>query len=128
MNILHVVNISFVIPYFLGKQLNWFVEKGHKEYIICSPSNELDSFAQDYHFEYRPIEILRKISIVKDIKAVLKTYQYIKEIKADVVTGHTPKGGLVAMLAAWLAKVPKRIYFRHGLVYETSRGLKVLFV
>ena len=124
MNILHVVNISFVIPYFLGKQLNWFVEKGHKEYIICSPSNELDSFAQDYHFEYRPIEILRKISIVKDIKAVLKTYQYIKEIKADVVTGHTPKGGLVAMLAAWLAKVPKRIYFRHGLVYETSRGLK----
>lgn len=41
-----------------------------------------------------------------------------------MVTGHTPKGGLIAMLAAWLARVPVRIYLRHGLVYETSRGLK----
>ena len=41
-NLLHVVNISFVIPYFLGKQLNYFAEKGHKEYVVCSPTIELD--------------------------------------------------------------------------------------
>ena len=124
MNILHVVNISFVIPYFLGKQMNWFVEKGNKEYIVCSPADELDEFAKRYAFEYKPIEVLRKISIGKDLKAVASTYKYIKEIKADVVTGHTPKGGLVAMLAAWMARVPIRIYLRHGLVYETSIGIK----
>ena len=120
----HVVNISFVIPYFLGKQLNWFVEKGHKEYIVCSPSDEMEELSKRYSFEYKPIEVLRKISIGKDLKAVWSTYRYIKEVKADVVTGHTPKGGLVAMLAAWLARVPVRIYLRHGLVYETSHGLK----
>ena len=124
MNIVHVVNISFVIPYFLGKQLNWFVEKGHKEYIVCSPSDEMEEFSKRYSFEYKPIEVLRKISIGKDLKAVWSTYRYIKEVKADVVTGHTPKGGLVAMLAAWMARVPIRIYLRHGLVYETSTGLK----
>lgn len=124
MKILHVVNISFVIPYFLGKQLNWFANKGNKEFVICSPSEELESFAKEYEFEYKPIEVLRKISIWKDLKAVAETYRYIKEIKADVVTGHTPKGGLIAMLAAWLARVPIRIYLRHGLVYETSHGLK----
>ena len=120
----HVVNISFVIPYFLGKQLNWFVEKGHKEYIVCSQSDEMEEFSKRYSFEYKPIEVLRKISIGKDLKAVWSTYRYIKEVKADVVTGHTPKGGLVAMLAAWMARVPIRIYLRHGLVYETSTGLK----
>lgn len=124
MNILHVVNISFVIPYFLGKQLNWFEEKGYKEYIVCSPSEEMEEFSKRYCFEYKPIEVLRKISIVKDLKAVVSTYKYIKEIKPKVVTGHTPKGGLIAMLAAWLARVPIRIYLRHGLVYETSHGLK----
>lgn len=124
MNILHVVNISFVIPYFLGKQMNWFSEKGYKEYIICSPSEELEKFSKRYSFEYKPIEVLRKISIGKDLKAVVATYKYIKKVKADVVTGHTPKGGLIAMLAAWLARVPVRIYLRHGLVYETSHGLK----
>ena len=124
MRILHVVNISFVIPYFLGKQLNWFAEKGNKEFVVCSDSEELKDFSKRYSFSYRAIDVLRKISIKKDIKAVKETVKYIREIKADVVTGHTPKGGLIAMLAAYITHVPVRIYFRHGLVYETSHGLK----
>ena len=124
MRILHVVNISFVIPYFLGKQLNWFAEKGNKEFVVCSDSEELKDFSKRYSFSYRAIDVLRKISIKKDIKAVKETVKYIREIKADVVTGHTPKGGLIAMLAAFITRVPVRIYFRHGLVYETSHGLK----
>lgn len=38
--------------------------------------------------------------------------------------GHTPKGGLVSMIAAYLAGVKDRVYFRHGIFYETSTGLK----
>lgn len=124
MKILHVVNISFVIPYFLGKQLNWFAEKGNKEFVVCSDSDELKDFSERYSFSYRAIDVLRKISIKKDIKAVKETVKYIREINADVVTGHTPKGGLIAMLAAYITHVPVRIYFRHGLVYETSHGFK----
>lgn len=124
MKILHVVNISFVIPYFLGKQLKWFTEKGNKEFVICSDSDELKDFSERYSFSYRAIDVLRKISIKKDIKAVKETVKYIREINADVVTGHTPKGGLIAMLAAYITHVPVRIYFRHGLVYETSHGFK----
>ena len=124
MKILHVVNISFVVPYFLGKQLNYFVSKGYKEYIVCSPSEELENFSKEFAFEYKEIPILRKISIVTDLKAVISSIRYIREEKMDVVVGHTPKGGLIAMLAAFFCGVPKRIYFRHGLVYETSTGLK----
>lgn len=123
-NILHVVNISFVIPFFLGKQLNWFTAKGNKEFIVCSDSEELKKFSEEYIFDFRAIDVLRKISVTKDLEAVWKTAKYIREIKADVVTGHTPKGGLIAMLAAYITHVPVRIYFRHGLVYETSHGLK----
>lgn len=124
MNILHVVNISFVIPYFLGKQLNWFSERGNKEYIVCSDSEELKKFSEEYSFEYRAIDVLRKISITQDLKAVWKTAKYIRDTNVSVVTGHTPKGGLIAMLAAYITRVPVRIYFRHGLVYETSHGMK----
>lgn len=28
------------------------------------------------------------------------------------------------MISGWICRVPKRIYFRHGLVYETSHGVK----
>ena len=35
MNLLHVVNIYFTIPYFLGEQLSYFQDKGYNIYIIC---------------------------------------------------------------------------------------------
>lgn len=123
-NVLHVVNISFVIPYFLGKQFLYFKEKGYEEYVICSPSKELEELSQIYNFNFREVEILRKISILKDFRAVFQTANYIKKKQIDIVVGHTPKGALVAMLAACLMKVPTRIYIRHGLVYETSKGFK----
>ena len=102
-NLLHVVNIPFVIPYFLGKQLNYFTEKGHKEYVVCSPTNELDELAVKYCFEYKAVVVLRKISIGKDLRAVKSTIEYIKEKHIDIITGHTPKGALIAMLAGYFA-------------------------
>ena len=54
-NLLHVVNISFVIPYFLGQQLNFFTEKGYREYLVCSPSDELAELAFKYNFEYKAV-------------------------------------------------------------------------
>ena len=35
MNILHVVNISFVIPYFLGNQLSYFNKKAIKSILYA---------------------------------------------------------------------------------------------
>jgi len=93
-------------------------------FIICSPSNELEAYSKSQVFKYKEIEILRRISVLKDIKAITKIYKYIKVNKIDIVNGHSPKGALLSMIAAYLAGVPKRIYFRHGLVYETSHGAK----
>jgi glycosyltransferase involved in cell wall biosynthesis len=124
MKILHVVNISFVIPYFFGNQLLYFKDKGYQEYIACSPSGELPVFAKKYGFTYTEIDVLRKISIWKDFKAVYKVARYIRKNNIEIVVGHTPKGAIVAMLASFITRVPNRIYFRHGLVYETATGFK----
>lgn len=124
MNILHVVNIYFVIPFFLGNQLTYFREKGYDMHIVCSPSEELKDYAKQQGFKYKEIPILRKISLVQDLKSVWQIFRYIRKNKIEIVTGHTPKGGLLAMIAAFLAGTKIRIYFRHGLVYETSKGLK----
>lgn len=65
MNILHVVNVSFVIPYFLGHQLNWFKEKGNQEYVVCSPSEELESFS-DSGGESRPKMLFLSLNVKID--------------------------------------------------------------
>lgn len=76
--------------------------------------------------DYIPFEVLitREISPFKDFKAILCVYRFIKKNRIDKVIGHTPKGGMIAMIASFFAGVSDRIYFRHGIIYETSTGLK----
>ena len=124
-NILHVVNIYFVIPYFIGGQFRYFRQKGYNLHVVCSPSCYLKDYAKEQNFDYREIPVLRSIAPLQDIKSIIHICRYIKEDKdIGIVVGHTPKGGLLAMLAGWLMRVPQRIYFRHGLVYQTAKGLK----
>ena len=123
-NILHVVNIYFVLPYFIGDQFKYFKEKGYSMNVVCSPSEYLSDYAQKQGFEYMESPINRNISIVQDFASIRNICKFVKKQKIDIVVGHTPKGGLLAMIAGWLMRVPIRIYVRHGLVYETSKGLK----
>ena len=124
MNILHVVNIYFVLPYFIGDQFKYFKAKGHHLNVVCSPSEYLADYAQEQGFEYMETAVNRSISIKDDLASILHICKFIRKQNIDIIVGHTPKGGLLAMIAGWLCRVPKRIYFRHGLVYETSHGLK----
>jgi len=124
MKALHVVNISFVLPYYIGEQFDFFQEKGVKFYIASSPDPFLFDYCKEKNLKAIPVHILREINIKEDIKATIKLFKVIKRKKIDVVIGHTPKGALLAMLAATLARTTNRIYFRHGLMYETSKGLK----
>lgn len=93
-------------------------------YVACSPSEFIAEFAKNKGFDYIETPINRSISLIEDFKSIRVICSYIKKNKIDIVVGHTPKGGLLAMIAGWLCRVPKRVYFRHGLVYETSHGLK----
>jgi len=122
--ILHVVNISFVLPYYIGEQFDYFKKKGIEFYVACSPSEHLLSYAKKKQITPFPIQILREINFVQDLKSIFKLIKLIKRNNIDIVIGHTPKGAMIAMIAAFFAGVSKRIYFRHGLMYETSFGLK----
>lgn len=123
-HILHVVNIYFVIPYFLGGQFEYFRELGYELDVVCSESPYLAPYARQHNFGYREIPILRSVNPIQDFKSIGQICRYIKDRQVGIVVGHTPKGGLLSMVAAWLMRVPKRVYFRHGLVYQTSSGLK----
>lgn len=123
LNILHVVNIHIALPYFIGGQFRYFANKGHKLHVICSSSPCLAQYSQKENFSYEEVPILRRLSVVQDLKSLWKICRYIKRQKTDIVVGHTPKGALLAMLASFLMRVPVRVYVRHGLVYETSKGI-----
>ena len=123
-NILHITSVSFSLHYFIGEQFLYFRQKGYRFFVACSPSEELAPLAEQYQFDYMATPIERKLSPWHDMQSLIAIVRYIRRQQIGIVVGHSPKGALLAMLAARLCRVPKRIYFRHGLVYETAHGLK----
>lgn len=126
--VLHVVSVSMVLPYFIGEQFTHFTDKGIKFYVACQPSEHLNQYAQLMGFEKKEINILREINLVEDYRAIKELVAFIKKEGIEVVIAHTPKGGLIGMIAAYLAGVKHRNYFRHGLVYETATGFKKMIL
>lgn len=123
--VLHIVTVSFVINHFFGNQFKYLNNKyGNEYYLGCSNSKEFFDLAKSLGFTPFVVEITRNISPIKDIKAIISLIKFIRKNEIDVVVGHTPKGGMVAMIASYLSKISNRIYFRHGIIYETSTGFK----
>ena len=122
-NILNVVSVYFSVPFFFGQQFLYFKEKGYNIHLICSPSEYLESYATNQGVKWKEVSITRSISPISDFIALIKICTYIKKNNIEVVVGHSPKGALLSMFAAKLMGVPKRIYFRHGLIYTTKTGL-----
>ncbi|WP_456104982.1 glycosyltransferase family 4 protein [Prevotella sp.] len=68
-----------------------------------------------------PLE--RPISLVKDIKGLWFLYRLFRKEKPWCVHANTPKGSLLAMIAAWVARVPYRVYTVTGLRYQGAHGV-----
>ncbi|WP_162601131.1 glycosyltransferase family 4 protein [Occallatibacter savannae] len=65
----------------------------------------------------------REIAGVRDLIAFCRLLRLLNRIKPDIVEFSTPKAGLLGIVAAWIHRVPVRVYFLRGLRVETCSGL-----
>lgn len=70
------------------------------------------------------VDMARTISPLRDLRSVLQLRHILKRIKPVMVDASTPKAGLLVTVAAWLTRVPVRLYTLRGLPMETARGLR----
>lgn len=73
---------------------------------------------------YHAIPLTRQITPLKDLFALWKLYQFLRKEKPQIVHTHTPKAGLIGMLAAWMAQVPVRMHTVAGLPLMEATGVK----
>ena len=91
---------------------------------VSSNKNHLKIYAQKEGVHYYAVNLTRKITPLKDIIAVFKLYLFLKKEKPQIVHTHTPKAGIVGMLAAYFAKVPVRLHTVAGLPLMEAKGVK----
>lgn len=65
----------------------------------------------------------REISIMRDLLCLWHMYRIFKKEKPFIVHTNTPKGSLLSMMAALVARVPHRIYTVTGLRYQGASGV-----
>ncbi|WP_188362470.1 glycosyltransferase family 4 protein [Flavobacterium orientale] len=91
---------------------------------ISGDDKYLKKIALREEVNYFEIEMTRKITPLKDLIAVWKLYWFLKSNKPDILHSHTPKAGIIGMVAARLAGVPVRLHTVAGLPLMEAVGIR----
>lgn len=115
------------VPLSLDKLLEGQLRFMNEFYDVIAVSSEkeyLEKIGAKENVSTFHIEMTRKITPIQDVISVVKMYFFFKKNKPFIVHTHTPKAGIVGMLAAKLAGVPHRLHTVAGLPLLEADGIK----
>ncbi len=108
----------------LTNQMRFMEKKGFEVLAVSSKGPEIDKIVKREGVRYFTVPFSRKISPITDFYCLLKLIFLILKKKPDMVHTHTPKAGLIGMLASKICGVKYRFHTVAGLPFMTSKGLK----
>ncbi len=122
------VPIAFVttVPASLGffRELPIYLRsRGYEVTAISAPGPELDAFAAREGVVALGVPMTRQITPRTDIGSVIHLTRTLRRLRPTIVHASTPKGGLLGMLAARLARRPVQVFHLHGMPHQTRTGL-----
>ena len=121
--LIRITTVPISLEKLLEGQLG-FMQNQFEVIAVSADKEKLESLGQTQGYATHHVEMTRQITPIADLIAVYKLYKYLKQEKPEIVHTHTPKAGIVGMMAAKLAGVPHRLHTVAGLPLMESRGLK----
>jgi glycosyltransferase involved in cell wall biosynthesis len=121
--LIRITTVPVSLSVLLKDQLRYMSD--HFEVLaVSSPDTMLEQVGVREGVRTAPIVMTRAITPVKDIKALWQLYRLLKKEKPAIVHTHTPKAGLLGMMASRLAGVPIRLHTVAGLPLMENTGVK----
>ena len=116
------VPISFKV--LLKGQLRFMASNGFDVKGVSSDGEELKEVRENEGIVMKAINMSRKITPFQDLKSLWEMWNFLRKEKPQIVHTHTPKAGIIGMLAARLAGVPHRLHTVAGLPLMEATGIK----
>ena len=116
------VPISFKV--LLKGQLRFMASNGFDVKGVSSEGEELKEVRKNEGIVMEAINMSRKITPFQDLKSLWEMWNFLRKEKPQIVHTHTPKAGIIGMLAARLAGVPYRLHTVAGLPLMEATGIK----
>lgn len=107
----------------LRGQMRYMNENGFEVIMVSSDGPELELVKRNEGCRHHIIPMTRKMTPFTDLRCLWLMYKFLKNEKPDIVHSHTPKAGLIAMMAARFAGVKIRVHTIAGLRFMTSKGM-----
>jgi len=125
--VLHAVTDS-VSTVLMRGQLAYLKTNGFDPALLSSPGKELKQIGALEGIPVFSVSMRREISPLRDLTSLFEIWRLLRRIKPAICNCGTTKAGLLVSLAAWLNRVPCRVYTLRGLRFETSKGLKKMIL
>ncbi|TGD57143.1 glycosyltransferase family 4 protein [Flavobacterium humi] len=121
--LIRITTVPISLEKLLTGQLR-FMNSFYDVIAVSSEKENLEKFGKAEGLPVFPIEMTRKITPVQDFMAIVKLFFFLRKQKPFIVHTHTPKAGLVGMIAAKMAGVPHRLHTVAGLPLLETVGAK----
>jgi len=121
--LIRITTVPISLEKLLSGQLQ-FMNSYYDVTAISSEKENLEKLGKAIKVDIFPIEMTRQITPLNDFRAVIRLYSFLKKTQPLIVHTHTPKAGIVGMLAAKMAGVPVRLHTVAGLPLLEVSGPK----
>jgi len=125
--IIRITTVPISLKVLLKKQLR-FMSAYFEVVGVSSPGKTLGEVSDQEGIRTVGVNMTRAITPMQDLKAIWSLYRLFKKEKPAIVHTHTPKAGLLGMLAGRLAGVPIRLHTVAGLPLMEATGKKRLLL
>ncbi len=122
--IIRITTVPISLKLLLSGQMKFMKDAGWEVIMVSADGKEINEIVKKEGCPHIAIPFTRKITPFHDLACLWQLYNLIKKEKPDIVHTHTPKAGLLGMLAAKLAGVKTRIHTVAGLPYMVAEKHK----
>src|ERR1700692_1627440 len=92
--------------FYSGGMLRHLRNAGMESVLVSSPGTYLTEVSAKGEVSGVPVPMESQIAPIQDLVSLWKLYRTVRLVRPTIVDASTPKAGLLAGVAAWLARVP----------------------
>ncbi|WP_413511891.1 glycosyltransferase family 4 protein [Myroides odoratus] len=128
MKLIRITTVPQSLRGLLKGQLKFMKSQGFEVIGVSSSGEALDDVHINEGVQTVAINMTRTISPLSDLKSLIQLIKFFKKEKPEIVHTHTPKAGLLGMLAAKIVGVPYRLHTVAGMPLTVATGFKRLLL
>ena len=120
--IVYMTTVPVSLYTFCRGQFEFMTKHGFKVIVVSSNEKELSLLAERDQVQAFALDMKRGISLLADVRSLLELCVLFFRLRPTIVNASTAKAGMLGILAAWLTRVPVKVYTLRGLMAEISDG------